>query len=200
MAVFERIFDYLDLKPEIEERPNAVELPSAEARVEFEHVSFRYAKRRLALSDVSFTVAPGEIVALVGPSGAGKTTISYLIPRLFDVTDGAVLLDGIDVRDLTLSGLASNIGMVTQEPFIFHASVRDNIAYAKPEADDAEIFRVLEAANLSELLARLPNRLDTIVGERGHRLSGGERQRRARPRAPRKQPRAPGRDAAPKSH
>jgi len=177
MAVFERIFDYLDLKPEIEERPNAVELPRAEGRVEFDHVSFRYAQHRLALSDVSFTVAPGEIVALVGPSGAGKTTISYLIPRLFDVTDGAVLLDGIDVRDLTLSGLASNIGMVTQEPFIFHASVRDNIAYAKPEADDAEIFRVLEAANLSELLARLPNGLDTIVGERGYRLSGGERQR-----------------------
>ena len=177
MAVFERIFDYLDLKPEIEERPNAVELPRAEGRVEFDHVSFRYARHLLALSDVSFTVAPGEIVALVGPSGAGKTTISYLIPRLFDVTDGAVLLDGIDVRDLTLSGLASNIGMVTQEPFIFHASVRDNIAYAKPEADDAEIFRVLEAANLSELLARLPNGLDTIVGERGYRLSGGERQR-----------------------
>jgi ATP-binding cassette subfamily B protein len=177
MALFERIFDYLDLKSEIEERPNAVELPRAEGRVEFDHVSFAYTKHRLALNDVSFAVEPGQIAALVGPSGAGKTTISYLIPRLFDVTEGAVRIDGIDVRDLTLSGLAANIGMVTQEPFIFHASLRENIAYARPGATDDDIMRVMDAANLTELLARMPKRLDTVVGERGYRLSGGERQR-----------------------
>jgi ATP-binding cassette subfamily B protein len=177
MALFERIFDYLDLKPEIQERPGAVALPRAEGRVEFDHVSFRYTPHRLALSAVSFSVEPGQIAALVGPSGAGKTTISYLIPRLFDVTDGAVCLDGHDVRDLTLASLAANIGMVTQEAFIFHSSLRANVAYAKPGAEDADILRVMDAANLSELLARLPKGLDTVVGERGYRLSGGERQR-----------------------
>jgi ATP-binding cassette subfamily B protein len=177
MALFERIFDYLDLKTEIEERPDAIELARAEGRVEFDHVSFRYTQHRLALSDVSFAVEPGQIAALVGPSGAGKTTISYLIPRLFDVTEGALRLDGIDVRDLTLTSLAANIGMVTQEPFIFHASLRDNIAYARPGAGDVEILRVMNAANLSDVLARLPKGLDTVVGERGYRLSGGERQR-----------------------
>jgi ATP-binding cassette subfamily B protein len=177
MALFERIFDYLDLKSEIEEKPDAVELPRARGRVEFDHVSFAYTKHRLALNDVSFAVEPGQIAALVGPSGAGKTTISYLIPRLFDVTEGAVRLDGIDVRDLTLAGLAANIGMVTQEPFIFHASLRDNIAYARPGATDDDILRVMDAANLSDLLARMPKGLDTVVGERGYRLSGGERQR-----------------------
>jgi ATP-binding cassette subfamily B protein len=177
LALFERIFDYLDMEPEIEDSADAVELPRAEGRVEFDHVSFRYGQGRLALRDVSFTVEPGQIAALVGPSGAGKTTISYLIPRLFDATEGAVRLDGVDVRELKLASLAANIGMVTQEPFIFHASLRENIVYANPEATDADVLRVVEAANLSELLAHLPRGLDTIVGERGYRLSGGERQR-----------------------
>ena len=177
MALFERIFDYLDLRSEIEDSPDAVELPRAEGRVEFDHVSFRYGQNRLALRDVSFMVEPGQIAALVGPSGAGKTTISYLIPRLFDATEGAVRLDGVDVRQLKLTSLAANIGMVTQEPFIFHASLRENIIYANPEATDGDVLRVVEAANLSELLGHLPRGLDTIVGERGYRLSGGERQR-----------------------
>ncbi|MEO8457269.1 MAG: ABC transporter ATP-binding protein, partial [Chloroflexota bacterium] len=177
MALFERIFDYLDLVPEIEEQPDAIDLPRAVGRVEFDHVSFRYNQHRLALNDVSFAVEPEQIAALVGPSGAGKTTTSYLIPRLYDATEGAVKLDGHDVRDLTLKSLAANIGMVTQEPFIFHASLRDNIAYARPGADDADILRVMDAANLSDVLARMPKGLDTIVGERGYRLSGGERQR-----------------------
>jgi ATP-binding cassette subfamily B protein len=177
MALFERIFDYLDMRSEIEDAPDAVDLPRAEGRLEFDGVSFGYTEHRLALHDVSFAVEPGQIAALVGPSGAGKTTISYLIPRLFDVTAGAVRLDGIDVRELKLASLAANIGMVTQETFIFHASLRENIAYANPDADDAQVLQVIEAANLSDLLARLPRGLDTVVGERGYRLSGGERQR-----------------------
>ena len=177
MALFERIFDYLDMRSEIEDAPGAVDLPRAEGRLEFDGVSFGYTEHRLALRDVSFAVAPGQIAALVGPSGAGKTTISYLIPRLFDVTAGAVRLDGVDVRQLKLASLAANIGMVTQETFIFHASLRQNIAYANPDAEDAHVLQVIEAANLSDLLARLPRGLDTVVGERGYRLSGGERQR-----------------------
>src|SRR5207245_10469937 len=115
MALFERIFDYLDMRSEIEDAPDAVDLPRSEGRLEFDGVSFGYTEHRLALCDVSFVVEPGQIAALVGPSGAGKATISYLIPRLFDVTEGAVRLDGIDVRDLKLASLAANIGMVTQE-------------------------------------------------------------------------------------
>lgn len=177
MALFERIFDYFDLPEEIKERPDAISLPRAEGRVEFDHVSFRYTEHRDALRDVSFAVEPGQITALVGPSGAGKTTISYLIPRLFDVTAGAVRLDGIDVRELTLASLAANIGMVTQEPFIFHDTLRANVLYARPEATEDDIRRVVTAANLDEVVGRLPKGLDTVVGERGYRLSGGERQR-----------------------
>lgn len=177
LALFERLFEYLDLPFEIEERPGAVDLPRAEGRIEFQDVSFKYVEQSWALRDLSFTAEAGQVVALVGPSGAGKTTISYLVPRLFDVNEGAVLLDGVDVRELTLASLARNIAMVTQEPFIFHAGLRENVAYSRPDASDEEIRRVIDDVRLGELVGRLPDGLDTIVGERGYRLSGGEKQR-----------------------
>jgi ATP-binding cassette subfamily B protein len=131
----------------------------------------------LAISDASFDVMPGELVALVGPSGAGKTTTTYLIPRLYDVNEGAVELDGIDVRGLTLASLGRSIGFVTQETYLFHASIRANLLYAKPDATQAELERATRAAAIHDRIGELPDGFDTVVGERGYKLSGGEKQR-----------------------
>lgn len=179
LALFERLFDYLDMPVEIDDRPGAVKLTNAKGRIEFDNVSFRYNQNRLALNGVSFVADAGEVVALVGPSGAGKTTITYLIPRLYDVSEGAVKIDGIDIRDVTLGSLAENIGMVTQEPFVFHGTLADNVRYGRLTATDDEVLAAMRSARLEELLESLPDGLDTIVGERGYRLSGGERQRLA---------------------
>ena len=135
------------------------------------------ATRDWAIEDVSFTAEPGELVALVGPSGAGKTTISYLLPRLYDVNQGSVRIDGIDVRDATLGSLAESIGVVTQETYLFHDTIGANLRYAKPDATDAEMEAACEAANIADFIDALPERYDTVVGERGYRLSGGEKQR-----------------------
>jgi ATP-binding cassette, subfamily B, bacterial len=193
LALFDRIFEYLDMPIEIADRPNAIVLDPARVRgdIEFDHVSFRYeeASERPALDNVSFHATPGQLVALVGPSGAGKTTISYLLTRLYDPQTGAVRIDGIDVRDVTLESLAEIIGVVTQETYLFHASIRENLAFARPDATDAELMAAVRAANIEERILELPDGLDTIVGERGYRMSGGEKQRLAIARVVLKNPR-----------
>jgi ATP-binding cassette, subfamily B, bacterial len=193
---FERVFEILDLPQAITEAPDAKPLPQPRGRVSFENVSFRYPSPAetpigsleaksdhvstpggLVLRDVSFEVEPGTMTALVGPSGAGKTTISALVPRLYDVTSGAVRFDGVDVRELQLSALAESIGIVTQDAHLFHESIRSNLLYAKPDASEAELISACKAARIHDLIASLPDGYDTTVGDRGYRLSGGEKQR-----------------------
>ncbi|MSP78955.1 MAG: ABC transporter ATP-binding protein [Dehalococcoidia bacterium] len=176
-AYFERIFQYLDLRPEIANAPDAKPLPTNEGRIEFQHVSLEYVPGRKALDDVSFTVRPGQMVALVGPSGAGKSSLTYLVLRLYDSTSGCVLVDGQDIKTVTLESLRRNIGTVTQETFLFHASVADNLRFAKLEATQAELEEASRAAFIHDFIIQMPKGYDTIVGERGYRLSGGEKQR-----------------------
>jgi ATP-binding cassette, subfamily B, bacterial len=177
LAVFERIFEYLDLKPEIVDAPGARPLVVARGEVVFDRVSFSYTSARQALRDVSFTARPGELTALVGPSGAGKTTMTYLIPRLYDVAQGSVRIDGQDVREVKLPSVGEAVGVVTQETFLFHATVRENLRYARPDAGDEEVRAAARAAHIHERILELPEGYDTVVGERGYKLSGGERQR-----------------------
>jgi len=198
LALFERVFQYLDLPNEIVDAPGARALPLNRVRgeVALRNVWFRYEEatdmdgdRPWTLEDVSLEVEPGQLAALVGPSGAGKTTISYLIPRLYDVSRGSVDLDGHDVRGLQLSSLAEAIGMVTQETYLFHATVRDNLLYAKPDASDAELHAAARAAAIHDRIMELSDGYDTVVGERGYRMSGGEKQRLAIARVLLKDPR-----------
>jgi ATP-binding cassette subfamily B protein len=195
LVSFERVFEILDLPTDLPEPEHPVELTDVEGRVEFDDVWFTYQtddpvglearrgdqtrERRWALEGVSFVVEPGELVALVGPSGAGKTTVAYLIPRLYDATKGRVLIDGHDVRDLSLGSLSDAIGMVTQETYLFHDTIAANLRYARPDATEHELLEACAAANLAELIDSLPAGLETVVGERGYRLSGGEKQRLA---------------------
>ncbi len=188
LALFERIFDYLDLEPEIADRPEASQLRDVQGRVAFRNVDFSYVPGQEVLHDVSFEVPPGHFAAFVGTTGAGKTTIAYLVPRLYDVNRGQVLIDGCDVRDVTLESLTSNIAMVNQEPFLFHASIRENLRYARPDASDSEIEAACRAANIHAFISNLQDGYDTVVGERGYRLSGGEKQRVAIARALLKDP------------
>lgn len=180
-ALFARIFEYFDLKPAITDAPTAK--PVDERRVghvAFDHVSFSYPDGEAdkpTLRDVSFELQPGQFAAFVGPSGAGKTTISYLVPRLYEATAGSVRFAGQDVRDLVHEDLMAHIGIVSQETYLFHATIGDNLRYAKPGATDAELERAARAANIHETIASFPDGYDTVVGERGYRLSGGEKQR-----------------------
>jgi ATP-binding cassette subfamily B protein len=196
LVSFERVFEVLDLKPLIVEKPDAVRVPDGPVSVRFENVRFGYPsadKVSLAtleevalldkrggvevIHDISFSAEPGQVVALVGSSGAGKSTIAQLVPRLYDVESGAVRLSGVDVRDLTSESVRETLGMVTQDGHLFHDSVRANLLLARPEATEEELWEVLERARLEAVVRSLPDRLDTVVGERGYRLSGGERQR-----------------------
>jgi ATP-binding cassette subfamily B protein len=197
---FDRVFEVLDTPPSIADRPGAHDLLQAKGRVQVEDVWFRYpagtsvsiasleGDGNAPLSDqasdwilkgVSFTAEPGDMVALVGPSGAGKTTLSTLIPRLYDVTSGAVRVDGGDVRDLTLASLNSAIGVVTQDAHLFHDTIGSNLRYAKPDATAEELVAACRAARIHDVIASLPDGYDTVVGDRGYRMSGGEKQRLA---------------------
>ncbi len=205
---FERVFEYLDQPVEIADRPGARELDQVNGHIRFENVWFRYLPgeaaertaegeigvnpaitRDWALEDVSFEVLPGQLAALVGPSGAGKTTITYLLPRLYEPTQGRILIDDDDLREVTQESLAQQIGMVTQESYLFHDTIRANLLYAKPDATQAELEAACRAANIHNLFAALPEGYDTLVGERGYRLSGGEKQRLAIARVILKDPR-----------
>jgi ATP-binding cassette subfamily B protein len=188
-AVFERIFDYLDMAPEAPQRADAVALDACRGEIEFDRVRFGYRADRLALDGVSFLAKPGRLTAFVGPSGAGKTTILQLVPRFYDPQEGRVLVDGHDVRELTLESLRRNVGIVTQETFLFHASIAENLRYGRPEATEADLIAACKSANIFDLIDGLPDRFETVVGERGHKLSGGERQRLAIARVLLKDPR-----------
>ncbi|MFE1833172.1 ABC transporter ATP-binding protein [Streptomyces sviceus] len=182
LALFQRIFEYLDLPIDITERENPVHLDRVKGEVRLEKVEFRYDgddQRGPVLDGVDIDVPAGSGLAVVGPTGAGKSTLGYLVPRLYDVTGGRVTLDGVDVRDLDFDTLARGIGVVSQETYLFHASVGDNLRFAKPDASDEEIEQAARAAQIHDHIASLPDGYDTIVGERGHRFSGGEKQRLA---------------------
>ncbi len=196
LVSFDRVFEVLDLRPGITERPGAVDIPAGAGRLEFRDVHFRYpAPDEVSLASledvvtldrtpgdpvlhgVSFTVEPGTMVALVGPSGAGKSTTSMLVPRVYDVTDGAVLVGGVDVRDATLDSLRDSIGVVTQDAHLFHETIAENLRYARPDATDDDLWAALRGAQVEHLVRALPDGLHTVVGERGYRFSGGEKQR-----------------------
>ena len=198
LVSFERVFEVLDLEPMVKSKENALVLKTKEPRIEFKNVNFSYPRAEeislaslesaakaetvqsgQVLKNLSFIAEPGTMTALVGPSGAGKTTISALLPRLYDVTDGSISIDGHDIRDLTLESLRDSIGVVMQDAHLFHETIAENLRYAKEDATDEEMMDACKAAQIWSLIESLPNGLDTMVGERGHRLSGGEKQRLA---------------------
>ncbi|SEB93301.1 ABC transporter ATP-binding protein [Streptomyces sp. PAN_FS17] len=180
LALFQRIFEYLDLPIDITEREEPVHLDRVKGEVRFEDVEFGYdGKSGPILDGIDVTVPAGGSLAVVGPTGAGKSTLGHLVPRLYDVTGGRVTLDGVDVRDLDFDTLARAVGVVSQETYLFHATVADNLRFAKPEATDEELHAAAKAAQIHDHIASLPDGYDTVVGERGHRFSGGEKQRLA---------------------
>jgi ATP-binding cassette subfamily B protein len=198
LVSFDRVFEVLDLPPMIAEKEDARPIPRGPARIDFNHVDFRYPTAEevslaslesvavldptvssQVLFDVTFTAEPGQMVALVGPSGAGKTTISQLLPRLYDTTSGTISINGLDVRDATFASLTDTIGVVTQDAHLFHETIRENLLFAKPDATEGELDAALAGAQIATMVASLPEGLDTVVGDRGYRLSGGEKQRLA---------------------
>ncbi|MBS6149505.1 MAG: ABC transporter ATP-binding protein, partial [Veillonella sp.] len=188
LAAADRVFDILDTKADVVEKENAIELPDIKGDVDFNHVSFSYDGEKMALCDFNLSVKAGESVALVGPSGAGKTTLANLLPRFYDVTSGSITIDGTDIKDVTFKSLRNQIGLVPQETVLFNASIKENILYGRLDASDEEIYEAAKAANVLEFVDKMPDGLDTIVGERGSSLSGGQRQRVAIARAILKNP------------
>lgn len=189
LTASERVFQVLDAEPDIKDAPEATALPRLSGRVEFRDVTFAYREGQPVLSHVNLDVQPGEVVALVGPSGAGKTSLVNLIPRFYDPTEGQILVDGHDLRTVTAASLRSQIGLVPQETLLFSVSIRENIAYGRPGATEEEIVAAAKAANAHDFITALPNGYDTLVGERGATLSGGQRQRIAIARAILRDPR-----------
>jgi ATP-binding cassette subfamily B protein len=189
LAVFQRIFEYQDLQPDVVEAPNAVELTEVKGQVALHHVSFAYRPGHEALHDVSFEVDPGHMVALVGPSGAGKSTLIQLVTRLYDPSSGQIEIDGHDLKQIALQTLRPYVAVVTQDPFLFHATVRENLLFARPGATQAELEEACRKAYVHDLIVSLPEGYETVVGERGYRFSGGERQRLAIARAILRNPR-----------
>ena len=198
LVSFERVFEVLDLPPMIQDDPQAIAIPSGPARISFDRVSFRYPSasevslaslesiavpektpEQTVLWDITFVAEPGQLVALVGPSGGGKTTITHLVARLYDVQNGSVSINGVDVRKARLDSLHQRVGAVTQDAHLFHDTIRANLLYAKPNATEVELTEALRAAQILPLIASLPKGLDTLVGDRGYRFSGGEKQRLA---------------------
>jgi len=178
LALFDRVFEYLDLPVDLVEKPDAVELGDCRGDVVFDGVWFRYSPDApWTLEDVSVTVPSGTTLAIVGETGAGKTTMGYLVARLYDVERGRVTIDGRDVRDVTFASLAATVGVVSQETYLFHDTVRENLRFARPHANDEEIEDAARAARIHDLIVSLPDGYDTVVGERGYRFSGGEKQR-----------------------
>ena len=177
LALFSRIFEYFDMPIEIHNKPNAVKLNPMTGELRFNRVKFQYDEGKPTLRDVSFTVSAKNMTAIVGPSGAGKSTITNLVMRLYDVVDGSVTIDGVDVRDLDLEYLRKNVGMVTQEAYLFNGTIRENLCYAKADATEAELIKACTEANIYDLIVRQPDGFDAVVGNRGIKLSGGEKQR-----------------------
>ena len=188
LAAADRVFAILDTKPEIQDKPGAKALVVKEGRVEFRHVAFAYEKGHPVLTDINFTAQPGQTIAIVGPSGSGKTTIANILPRFYDVTGGAVLIDGTDIRDVTISSLREAIGLVPQDTLLFNTTIKDNILYGRLDATDEEVWEAVRAANAESFVRQLPHGIDTRVGDRGLVLSGGQRQRIAIARAILKNP------------
>jgi subfamily B ATP-binding cassette protein MsbA len=183
LVAAERVFEFLDAPVEIDDAPSAIRLQSFESAIEFDNVGFEYREGEPVLTDVSLRVARGDVVALVGPSGAGKTTLVDLLGRFFEVGSGRITIDGVDLRDVRVADLRALMGVVSQETVLFHDSVRANIAYGRPDASQADIEAASRAANAEGFISEMPDTYDTIVGERGVELSGGQRQRIAIARA-----------------
>ena len=177
LALFDRIFEYLDLDVDVDEKPRAVELGEVRGDVSFRDVAFSYGEDSTILDGIDLDVPAGTTTAIVGETGSGKTTLAYLVARLYDVDRGSVRIDGVDVRDATFASLATTVGLVSQETYLFHASVRENLRFAKPDATDEEVEDAARAARIHDLIASLPDGYETVVGERGYRFSGGEKQR-----------------------
>ena len=177
MALFERIFQYFDLKSDIVEKEDALELEQIKGEIKFENINFSYKEKVETLKNVSFEIKPGQMAAFVGPSGAGKTTITYLVPRLYDAKDGIIKIDDINIKDLSLHSLRSKIGMVTQDTFLFNSSIRENLLFACPNATEEQMIEACKTANIHDFIASLAEGYDSVVGDRGIKLSGGEKQR-----------------------